>query len=73
MGECELIVFISTVACALSKCCSTDELTILSVAFTQLGDTLATILTKRQLCDNDTNDKIVDSNNCAKRSDDIDE
>jgi hypothetical protein len=70
MNECELILFISTVACALSKCCSTDDLTILSVAFTQLGDTLTTILTKRQLCDNNTNnEKIIDSNDCEKSSD----
>lgn len=51
MDECELVLFVSTVACSLSKCCSTDELNILSVAFTQLGDTLATILAKRQLCE----------------------
>jgi hypothetical protein len=49
MDECELITFISATACAISKCCSTDELTILAVVFTQLGDTLATILAKRDL------------------------
>lgn len=56
MDECELIMLISTVACTLSKCCSTDELNILSVAFTQLGDSLATILAKRQLCEATTTD-----------------
>lgn len=71
MGECELIAFISTVACALAKCCSTDDLTLLSVVFTQLGDTLATITTKRQLCDNDSDDKAADRDNCARCSDDI--
>jgi hypothetical protein len=30
MSECEHIAFISTVAYALSKCCSTDDLAILS-------------------------------------------
>lgn len=55
MSECELVAFISTVACTLSKCCSTDELTILSVVFSQLGDTLATILTKRELNENNSN------------------
>ncbi len=70
MSECELIAFISTVACALSKCCSADELKILSVTFTQLGDTLATILTKRELCENNaSNGKIIDSNDYAKNSD----
>jgi dolichol kinase len=63
MDECELIVFISSVACAISKCCSTDEITILSVVFTQLGDTLSTILTKRELSDKSTNnDEIMYSN-----------
>ncbi|MBB2184139.1 LysM peptidoglycan-binding domain-containing protein [Lachnospiraceae bacterium MD1] len=52
MSECELVAFISTAACALAKCCSTEELTILSAAFVQLGDTLATILTVRELSDN---------------------
>lgn len=52
MDECELVLFVSSVACALSKCCSTDELTLLSTVFTLLGDSLDTILTKRELCEN---------------------
>ncbi|MDF2538570.1 MAG: hypothetical protein K0S76_1591 [Herbinix sp.] len=55
MDECELIAFISTVACALAKSCSTDDLTIMSVVFTQLGDSLATILAKRGLSSNNNN------------------
>jgi dolichol kinase len=70
MDECELIVFISTVACAISKCCSTDEITILSVVFTQLGDTLSTILTKRELSEKCTNnDEIKDSNDSINERD----
>jgi hypothetical protein len=70
MSECELIAFISTVACTLAKCCSTDELTILSVVFTQLGDTLATVLAKRELGENNSDtDKKDDNNNCDKESD----
>lgn len=63
MDECELIVLVSTVACTLSKCCSTEDLSILSVVFTQLGDTLATILTKRDLCEKTTaNNKLINAN-----------
>lgn len=59
MDKCELIMLVSTVACTLSKCCSDDDLSILSAIFTQLGDSLATILTKRQLCETiATNNKI---------------
>ncbi|NLO10226.1 MAG: hypothetical protein GX129_10230 [Clostridiales bacterium] len=62
MDECELVVFVSSIACSLSKCCSTDDLAILSAVFTQLGDSLATILTKRELCDKIvTNNKIINN------------
>lgn len=77
MDECELVVFVSTVACTLSKCCSTDDLTILSAVFSQLGDSLATILTKRQLCENITSNKEIinmkdDSNVDSSKKDEED-
>lgn len=49
MNECELVLFITSVACSIAKCCSTDELVLLADAFSQLGDTIATILTHREL------------------------
>lgn len=49
MDSCELITLITAIACALTKCCSEDELSILAVSFTQLGDTLGTYLTKEEL------------------------
>ena len=55
MHECELVVFISTLACSISKCYSTDEISLLAAIFCQLGDTLATIATKRDLNDNPSN------------------
>lgn len=70
MDECELVLFVSTVACSLAKCCSTDDLTILAAAFTQLGDTLATILTKRELCEaTTTNNNIISESNEDNNSD----
>lgn len=61
------MAFISAIACALAKCCSTDELILLSAALSQLGDTLDTILTKRELNENkskDCNKEKDDSVNC---------
>lgn len=43
MNSCEFVTFISTLACAIAKGKSQDEIDILAVFFTQLGDTLATI------------------------------
>lgn len=39
----ELVLFISTLAISISEGKSSDEINTLAVAFTQLGDTLATI------------------------------
>ncbi|NLC18628.1 MAG: hypothetical protein GX757_05300 [Clostridiales bacterium] len=49
MNECELVVFVSTIACSLAKCLSEDELAILAAVFSQLGDTIETILTHREI------------------------
>ena len=51
MNSCELVAYISTLACTISRCCSTEEVTLLAVVFTQLCDTLATILTQEELCE----------------------
>ena len=45
MNSCELVTFISGLACSIAKGKTQEELDILSVIFTQLGDTLATIST----------------------------
>jgi len=49
MNECELVIFVSYIACSLAKCLSEDELALLSAVFVQLGDTIATMLTKREI------------------------
>ncbi len=62
MDECELIALITAVACAISKNCSEDDISILAAVFTQLGDTLATILVKRELQEkNSENQNTIDS------------
>lgn len=51
IDACELTVSISALAVSLSKNLSHDELAMLAAITTQLGDTLATILTQRELCE----------------------
>lgn len=43
MNPCELVTFISGLACAIAKGKSPEEIDVLAAIFTQLGDTLATI------------------------------
>lgn len=50
MNSCELVVYISSVACAIAKSHSRDEVALLAVAFSQLGDTLTTILAHNEIC-----------------------
>lgn len=43
MNNCEFVTFISAIACSIAKNKSEEELNILALMFTQLGDTLATL------------------------------
>jgi hypothetical protein len=52
MDECELIALVTAAACGISKSCSTDDITLMASVFSQLGDTLATVLTYRELKEN---------------------
>jgi hypothetical protein len=53
MQSCELIAYISAIACIISKCCSKDELSVIASFFTQLGDTLDTIIANEAICSKD--------------------
>ena len=48
MNGCELVTLISTLACIIAQEKTKDEITLLAVIFTQLGDSLATIATTRE-------------------------
>lgn len=50
MNSCEFITFISAAACALAKNCDKEELSVLAVAFNQLGDSLITYLAHQDFC-----------------------
>lgn len=50
MNPCELTASITAVANALACQLSNDEVNLLGVVLTQLGDTLLTIGTQREIC-----------------------
>ena len=50
MNACELTASVTAVANALACRLSEEELNLLGVALTQLGDTLVTIATQRSVC-----------------------
>lgn len=50
MNSCELVTLVSSVACALAKVYTPEELSLLAAIFNQLGETLETILTNEEVC-----------------------
>jgi len=59
MNSCELVTFVSAAACSISKCVSREELEVLAAVFTQLGDSISTILAHRSLCSNDDDGDLI--------------
>lgn len=50
MQSCEFVTFISSIACAISQTCSSEELSLIGAIFTQLGDTLTTLALHDEIC-----------------------
>lgn len=50
MNACELTASITALANMLAKSFTDEELEILGVVLTQLGDTILTIATRRSIC-----------------------
>ena len=50
MNACELTAAITAAANILAKSLTNEELELLGVTLTQLGDTIITIATQRSLC-----------------------
>lgn len=44
MNSCELVAYVSSLACVISKCSSREEMEILSAVLVQLGETLHMML-----------------------------
>lgn len=51
MNTCELTASITALANGIACGRSTDEINLLGVVFTQLGDTLLTIGTQKEICE----------------------
>ena len=51
LQPCELVSFITALACSISKNKTADQIELYGVIFTQLGDTLLTISTQMSVCD----------------------
>lgn len=51
MNSCELTASITAIANAIACGRTVDEINLLGVAFTQLGDTLLTIATQKSICE----------------------
>ena len=50
MNGCTDLYVLSTIACELAKCLTEDELAVLAINITTLGDMLAVIATKQAVC-----------------------
>ena len=53
MNACELTAAVTALANAIACNRSVDELNLIGVTFTQLGDTILTIATQRSICSKD--------------------
>ncbi|WP_394523023.1 DUF6774 domain-containing protein [Lacrimispora sp. JR3] len=50
MQSCELVMFVSSLACCIAKDRTDEEIALLSCIFSQLGDTLGTISAQEAFC-----------------------
>lgn len=50
MRKCVDLYWLSTIACKIAECVTEDELAVLAIEFTALGDLLAVIATKQAVC-----------------------
>ena len=50
MNSCELTAAVTALANSIARCRSTEEISLLGVIFTRLGDTLLTVGTHRDIC-----------------------
>lgn len=58
MNSCELTASITAIANTLACKLTDDEINLLGVTLTQLGDTLLTIATQRSICNRNSDKKM---------------
>lgn len=54
MNNCTDLYFLSTIACQISKCLSTDELELLAADLKALGEMLEVISVRQSMCKKST-------------------
>ena len=52
MNSCEIVTLITALSCAIAKNFNSEDAALLAAAFTQLGDSIATILVAEELNSN---------------------
>lgn len=50
MQSCELVTYITAIACIIANCSSKEELPVIAAFFNQLADTLETIIANEEFC-----------------------
>lgn len=53
MNSCELVNLVSALSCLIVQNYTDEQIAVLAAVFTQLGDSLATILANDALCNKD--------------------
>ena len=50
MNNCQDLYVLSTIACKIAECVTEEELALLAIKFTTLGDMLSVIATRQAVC-----------------------
>ena len=54
MKDCTDLYVLSTIACKIAECVTEEELALLAIKFTTLGDMLSVIVTRQAVCGKET-------------------
>ena len=65
MNSCELVTFVSSLACAISCCCDKDEIALIGTILTQLGDTVLTIAAHEDFCKQKEANALLPESSCT--------
>ncbi len=57
MNPCDLAATVTAIACSIFKCYPKEELTVIAAIFSQLGDTLNTMIAQDELCESGVEEK----------------
>ena len=63
MNPCELVTLVSTLSCIISENFDDDELALIAALFTQLGDSIASLLSARIFFNNSDSNSKTNINN----------